>query len=244
MSANPARRVNGFDSPAGRTRFPRALTFKEDLQVLDVLRDSGTCKPWVVVAVLLLRFDGLRRAELQYLTRDDVIDSTVLIQAKRVLPDVLGPGKPARSPMGRHRAVIERRETRDQLKDNVWRVKDHEARTIWIPTSSGDPDPRVLSAIARLPQPGPVGRFILGGDHTLHRDVISIEVEKILHCVDPRLTVHCLRHTFATWLIGRGVNIVRVKELMGHSDLKTTLVYTHLPNRIDGQDVLDRFEDS
>jgi hypothetical protein len=29
MSANPARRVNGFESPAGRTRFPRALNFEE-----------------------------------------------------------------------------------------------------------------------------------------------------------------------------------------------------------------------
>jgi integrase len=182
--------------------------------------------------------------DLQYLTREDVIDWTVLIQAKRVLPDVLGTGNPARSPMGRHRAVIERRETRDQLKENVWRVKDHEARTIWIPTSSGEPDPRVMEVILRLPVPRPAGRFILGGDHTLHRDVISIEVEKILHRVDPHLTVHCLRHTFASWLIGRGVNIVRVKELMGHSDLKTTLVYTHLPKRTDGEDVLDHFEDS
>ena len=204
MSANPARRVNGFGSPAGRTRFPRALTFGEDFQVLQILRDLEACKPWVVVAILLLRFYGLRRAELQYLTREDIIDSTVLIQAKRVLPDVLGPGKPARSPMGRHRAVIECRETRDQLKDNIWRVKDHEARTIWIPTSSGDPDPRVMKTIRRLPQSRPAGRFVLGDDHTLHRDVISIEVEKILHGVDPHLIVHCLRHTFASWLIGRG----------------------------------------
>ena len=244
VPANPARRVNGFESPAGRTRFPRALTFKEDLQLLRILRDAEIHKAWIVVAILFLRFYGLRRAELQYLTREDVMESTVLIQAKRVLPDVLGPGKPARSPMGRHRAVIERRETRDQLKDNMWRVKDHEARTIWIPTSSGEPDPRVMNAIKRPLPPRPAGRFILGGNHTLHRDVISMEVEKILHRVDPHLTVHCLRHTFATWQIGRGVNIVRVKELMGHSDLRTTLVYTHLPKRIDGEDVLDRFEDS
>src|SRR5262249_21935153 len=123
VPANPARRVNGFDSPGGRTRFSRALTFNEDLQLLQNLRHSETCKPWVAVAILFLRFYGLRRAELQYLTGEDVMESTVLIQAKRVLPDVLGPSKPARSPMGRHRPVIERRETRDQLKDNMWRVK-------------------------------------------------------------------------------------------------------------------------
>jgi site-specific recombinase XerD len=123
----------------------------------------------------------------------------------------------------------------------MWRVKDHEARTIWIPTPLGECDPRVMNEIRRLLPSKSTGRFLVGGNHTLHRDVISIEVEKMLHGIDPNLSVHCLRHTFATWLIGRGVNIVRVKELMGHSDLKTTLVYTHLPKRIDGEEVLDRF---
>jgi hypothetical protein len=73
-----------------------ALTFKEDLQLLQILRDSETCKPWIVVATLFLRFYGLGRAELQYLTRDDVIESTVFIRAKRVLPDVLGLSHPDR----------------------------------------------------------------------------------------------------------------------------------------------------
>lgn len=121
----------------------------------------------------------------------------------------------------------------------MWRVKDHEARTIWIPAASGDPDPKAMERIRPLLPPKMAGRFILGGHHTLHRDAISQAVERVLHRIDLDLSPHCLRHSFATWLIGRGVNVVRVKELMGHSDLKTTLVYTHLPRRGDPTDILD-----
>lgn len=42
------------------------------------------------------------------------------------------------------------------------------------------------------------------------------------------LNFHCLRHTFITNLIRQGVSIYLVKELAGHSDLKTTLGYTHI----------------
>jgi len=239
MSANPARRINGFESPVARTRFPRALSFEEDLQLLALARDVEITAPALAAAILLLRFYGLRRAELQYLTHADLAGSAVLVQAKPVLPDVLGPGRASASPAGRHRSVIERRETRDQFKDGMWRVKDYEARTIWIPTAGGDPDPRAIEKIRSLLPPKAAGRFLLGGHHTLHRDAISQAVERVLHRIDSSLSTHCLRHTFATWFIGRGVNVVRVKELMGHSDLKTTLIYTHLPKRTDVGDILD-----
>jgi len=239
VSANPARRINGFESPVARTRFPRALIFGEDLQLLALVRDIEVSDPALAAAILFLRFYGLRRAELQYLTHADLVGSAVLVQAKSVLPDVLGPGRASASPAGRHRSVVERRETRDQFRDDVWRVKDHEARTIWVPTAGGDPDPRPLQRIRPLLPPKAGGRFILGSRHTLHRDAISAAVERVLHRIDPGLSTHCLRHTFATWLIGRAVNVVRVKELMGHSDLKTTLIYTHLPKRTDLRDILD-----
>ena len=39
---------------------------------------------------------------------------------------------------------------------------------------------------------------------------------------------HCLRHTFITELIKNGININYVKELAGHSDIKTTMNYIHI----------------
>ncbi|MHB8731542.1 MAG: tyrosine-type recombinase/integrase [bacterium] len=240
MSANPARRVNGFESPVARTRFPRALTFEEDLQLLALVRAVETASPALAAAILLLRFYGLRRAELQYLTHVDLVGPAVLVQAKAVRPDMLGPSRSSASPAGCHRSVVERRETRDQFKDGVWRVKDHEVRTVWVPRAGDDPDPRPMQRIRPLLPSKAAGRFILGSHHTLHRDAISQAMERVLHRIDPDLSTHCLRHSFATWLIGRGVNVVRVKELMGHSDLKTTLIYTHLPRRGDPDDLLDR----
>ncbi len=47
-----------------------------------------------------------------------------------------------------------------------------------------------------------------------------------------RLTMHDLRHTFASHLTMRGVTPVAVKELLGHADLTTTMRYAHLAPRI------------
>ena len=46
--------------------------------------------------------------------------------------------------------------------------------------------------------------------------------------VNQKLTFHSLRHSFASWLVQKGTSIYLVSKLLGHSDIKTTQIYSHV----------------
>jgi len=207
-------------------RLPTVLTKEEVQRVLAAM--SGNYQ----LIARLLYGSGLRLVECLRLRVKDVDfgqhqiivrDGKVGKDRVTVLPDSLI------EPLQKHLRRVEMLHQND-LDDGYGAVylpdaleqKYPNANCEWIwqyvfPSKSPSKDPR--SGVTRR--------------HHLHESAVQRAVRKAakLAGINKPVSPHTFRHSFATHLLENGYDIRTVQELLGHKDVKTTMVYTHVLNR-------------
>lgn len=85
-----------------------------------------------------------------------------------------------------------------------------------------------------FPAPGRSGTHMATATEPLPRSSVQIVFKAaVRECgILKRVSVHTLRHSYATHLLEKGVNLRLIQEYLGHKSPKTTAIYTHLTSKV------------
>lgn len=197
---NPAIQIRG---PGRDKRLPKTLTTEEVDRLLTAARDHGrtaTERSRNTCLVELLYATGMRVTELVSLPVSAVRGDPrmLLIRGKGDKERMVPLSTPARAAMAEWLAIRDAEEEAARLK--------------------GRPASRFL-----FPSRGKLGHL------TRNRFYLLIKEIAVAGGVSPdKVTPHTLRHAFATHLLAGGADLRAIQTLLGHADLATTEIYTHV----------------